>query len=776
MLPSIRPRVVALALVLGIIAAFPFFTSTPAKLGYYFFEVILSSNANEAAKVYYDTGHGYNEKDSQCQTFYAGPKPDIYRFPLPTGTYYGLRFDPLYGEGTVSFADAKIVDRDGKTIRRFTPEQFYPIHQIASAVPENGGLEIRTTPGAIDPYLILSMGDPFNLPVNFGLLHRLLISLPAFLLVFFGVLLASALHLEKIFAEPTRTTGANAPSTGEWVPSKAGSTDLWLAGAMVALVLFKLWLVSAQTIYAMGGAGHDDQLFINLTETLLNGQWLGPYSQFTLMKGAMYSIFMAGVFLLGIPVFTAQQLLYAAGCGLVVRALRPLVPHRGLRLALFTVLLFNPVTYESVVNARVMRQNILPGLVLMIVAGLIALHTRHTGPKRRLLPWAALTGMAFAAFWLTREEGVWLLPCAGLLWAAVVVAVWRQHAADRGARLAVLTLPLILWAAGLGTIASINWHYYGIFTTCEFKQADFKAAFGALLRVEPAQRRPYIAVPREARERLYAVSPAFAELRPYLEGPLGSGWAATSEVLTHLPPNEHEMATGWFMWCLRDAVAAAGHCHNGAEAMAYYAKVAREINDACDRGLVKAGPRRTGFLPPLPPETFRPFIKIFQYVAWYFYSFDEMYTGSQYSIGTPEQLRMFADLTRGRLGPLRDGPPIPPKQRWLDRVRLGVLEKISHAYHVAAPWAGGAAFLALLAAFGMALARRKLPYFAIVSTALIGSTMALIAMIALIQVTSFPAINTGYFSGSYGLWLLFMFTSWLALAQALGNAARTPTA
>jgi hypothetical protein len=774
MLPSIRPRTVVFALVLAIVASLPFFTSTPSKLGYYFFEVTLSSNANEAAKVYYDTGHGYNEEDSQRQTFYVGPKSDIYRFPLPTGTYYGLRFDPLYGEGTVSFTDAKIVDREGKTIRRFMPEQFYPIHQIASAVPKNGGLEIRTTPGAIDPYLIVSMGDPFNLAYNFGLRHRLLVSLPAFLFVFFGVLLASTLHLERIFSGQTNAAGAHTPSTGTLVPAKAGPTDLWLAGAMIALVLFKLWLVSAQTIYAIGGAGHDDQLFINLAETLLNGQWLGSYSQFTLMKGPMYSIFIAGTFLLGVPLFTAQHLLYAAGCALVVRALRPLAPHRGLRLALFTVLLFNPVTYESVVNARILRQNILPGIVLIIVAGLIALYARNNGPKRRLLPWAMLTGVALAAFWLTREEGVWLLPGAGLLWATVVVVVWRKRTTDRCARLALLALPVMLWAAGVGTVAWINLQYYGIFTTCEFKQADFKAAFGALLRVEPAQWRPYIAVPREARERLYAVSPAFAELRPYLEGPLGEGWAASSEGLIHLPPKEHEMATGWFMWCLRDAVAAAGHCHNGAEAMAYYARMAHEINEACDHGLVKAGPRRTGFLPPLPPEVFGPFIQSFQHTADYFYSFEEMYTASQYSMGTPEQLRMFADLTRGRLGPLPNGPGIPPKQRWLDRMRLGILDKISHAYHVAAPWTGGAAFLALLAAAAMALARRKLPYFAIVSAALIGSTMVLIAMISLIQVTSFPAINTGYFNSSYGLWLLFMFTSWLALAEALGHTARTP--
>ena len=775
MFPPIHPRTVALSLVLAIAAALPFFAHTPSKLGLYFFEASLSPNADGVARIYYDIGHGYNEANSQGQTPYIGQKPDIYRFPLPSGTYFGLRFDPIYGSGTVTFASPRIVDRDGRVIRQFSEQQFYPIHQIASAAPKNGGLEIRTTPDAIDPYLVLSDTQPFSLTGRASLIDRILSSLPVFLIVFFGVLMTATLHLGRIIAGPVNATGTQPEATGETVPSRTGKADGWLTGVMVVLVLFKLWLVSAQTIYAIGGAGHDDQLFINLAENILNGQWLGPYSQFTLMKGPMYSLFIAGTFLLGIPLFTAQHLLYAAGCWLVVRALRPLAPRRGLRLALFTLLLFNPVTYESVVNARILRQNILPGLVLMIVAGLIAIYARRREPKRRLLPWALLMGVALPAFWMTREEGVWILPCAGLLWAAAAVAIWRDHAADYRARLALLALPGLMWAAGVGIVSFINLQYYGVFTVCEFKQTEFKAAFGALLRVEPVQWRPYIAVPREARERLYAVSPSFAELRPYLEGPLGEGWADASAGLTHLPPKEHEIAVGWFMWALRDAVAAAGHCHTGAQAMSYYARMAREINDACDRGLVKAGPRRTGFLPPLPSETLRPFIKMFQNVAWYFYSFDDMYTASQYSIGTPEQLVMFADLTRGRLGPLPNGPHIPPKQRWLDRVRLGLLDKISHAYHVAAPWMGGTALLALLAAAGIALSRRKLPYFGIVSVSLIGSTSMLIAMIALIQVTSFPAINTGYFNSSYGLWLLFMFTCWLALAEALGNAAHTPT-
>jgi hypothetical protein len=436
--------------------------------------------------------------------------------------------------------------------------------------------------------------------------------------------------------------------------------------------------------------------------------------------------------------------------------------------------LFNPITYDGIVGTRVQRQDILPALVLMIVAGFLAIYARRAEPIRRLWPWAVLTGVALPAFWLAREEGVWLLPCAGLLWAAAAVAIWREHAPDRRARLALLVLPGLLWAAGVATVAGINWHYYGVFTTCEFKQADFKAAFGALLRVTPERQLPYIPITREVRERLYAVSPAFAELRPYFEGPSGEGWAEIGNWVSHLPATEREIPVGWTMWALRDAVVTRGHGHTGAEAMAYYAQLAREVNDACDRGLIKAGARRTGFLSPFRREQLIPVLDASQRALTLVFSFDRLTAMPMASVGPPDRLAFFADLTRGRLCPAADGPRIPPKQRWLDRVRLTILGCIGRAYPLIGPWAGGAAVFALLAAGALALIRRRLPYLLVVSAGMLGSITAMAMIIALIDVTSYPAVDVGYLTGTYGLWLLFLFTSWLALAEILQDRPRPP--
>ncbi len=77
--------------------------------------------------------------------------------------------------------------------------------------------------------------------------------------------------------------------------------------AAVVLTAVKLWLTSGQRIYAIGPAFHDDRLFVDLAAHLANGEWLGPYNQFTLAKGPMFSVFIAGAFLLGLPLVFAQQ-------------------------------------------------------------------------------------------------------------------------------------------------------------------------------------------------------------------------------------------------------------------------------------------------------------------------------------------------------------------------------------------------------------------------------------------------------------------------------------
>jgi hypothetical protein len=163
--------------------------------------------------------------------------------------------------------------------------------------------------------------------------------------------------------------------------------------AAAGLAAAKLWLVAALQITACGPASHDDRLFLLMAQRILNGAWLGrPYSPVALAKGPFYSLFILVSWALGLPLLFAQQLLYVAACGLLVVAVRHWLPSRGARLALFAVLLFNPLTWHHQPATRVVREGIYPALALIVVACAVGLAARIGAPGPASRRWAAGPG------------------------------------------------------------------------------------------------------------------------------------------------------------------------------------------------------------------------------------------------------------------------------------------------------------------------------------------------------------------------------------------------
>src|SRR6202051_836088 len=132
------------------------------------------------------------------------------------------------------------------------------------------------------------------------------------------------------------------PSSASSLFSRLRRSSLLIAALI--LVALKLWLVAAQPVVAHANASFDDRLYLALAEQVLKGNWLGPYSQFTLMKGPMYPLFIAGTFLTGLPLPIAQHLLYLLGCTLLVLALRPCFSADWQAFILFALLWWTPMS------------------------------------------------------------------------------------------------------------------------------------------------------------------------------------------------------------------------------------------------------------------------------------------------------------------------------------------------------------------------------------------------------------------------------------------------
>lgn len=531
-----------------------------------------------------------------------------------------------------------------------------------------------------------------------------------------------------------------------------------LFAAAAGLTLLKLWLMRGQPVFGIGGASIDDRLFLELARSLLNGDWLGSYNALTLSKGPFYSIWIAGSYLCGVPLRLSEQLLYVAGCGLLVWAFAPAIKSYWVRFGLYSLVLLNPMTWDEAALGRILRQNIYTPLALAVFACAVALVVRAGERFREVWGWTLGLGVSYACFWLTREESIWFAPSLCLLGGAAVFYAWRRAKAAGLVSLAALSLSTACAAlVPILIVCSLNLKHYGWFGTVEFKSAAFNDAYGALLRVTPKEQYPFVPVSRETRLRVYEVSPAFAELKPFLEGDIG-GWGADCSVfLTGLPSSRKEIAGGWFMWCLREAAVRAGHGSDARETLSFFRRMADEVNAACEAGKIEGGSRRSGFLPPLRDGQLAQLAKTFGTFSDYFASFRGFSAFAPPSEGGPELLQLFRQLTLERMSVKGyEDPELLPVANRLNIVRVKALQSVGKSLRMPLFVATLAAHILGLTLLVRALVRREVPVLLVAAIAAWGGAAATLLVNALVQVTSFPTLTLSSFAQGYPLLLVFV--------------------
>lgn len=426
----------------------------------------------------------------------------------------------------------------------------------------------------------------------------------------------------------------------------------WLLAAL-ALAAVRLALTAGDGVTAYPDASLDDRLFIELARHLAAGAWMGPYDAMTLTKAPFYPMWIAAAYRAGVPLLWAQHLLYAAACALAVLALLPLGLGPRWGLGAFALLLFNPITFDPEVATQISRAGLYPALALLAAACAVGLWLRHDRAPYALAPWAAGLGLACAAFWLTREEGVWLLPAVALLVGWTAARAVRDPAAtarSRAAKLALCLLPAALWGAGPAGVAQVNRARYGVRVVNEIQGPAFTAAYGALLRAAHGEAPGRVPVPAATRARLYGVSPAFAELAPMLEGAPGRRWMTQG---CREGARCTDIGGSAFLWAFRQAAAEAGHHASAPEAARYYRRIAAEVNGACADGRLACGPPRATLRPPWRWDQAVPVLATSGRVAAAIARFRATEKRQSPTYGSEAEQALFRTLTRDRSAPPR---------------------------------------------------------------------------------------------------------------------------
>jgi len=348
--------------------------------------------------------------------------------------------------------------------------------------------------------------------------------------------------------------------------------------AVAIVIAFKLWLIHGETI--VGSATQYDALWY--LRSARHWYWGATYDWIAFIRPCAYSLWIATVHLLHIPLRLAIELLQMGGALTLVFAVRALDVNRWFCLASFALICLHPIGFQQ--NNYTMSDTFYAGLLWYVLGGLLL------SLAGRGLWISFATGIAIAILWNAREEGILLL---------ALVATWIVLLRNPRPIFATCATAVLLIAA----ICGVNQSVFHSFARSEMTAPVFQSLYHSLLRIKPAEPKPYAPITMDTLGRAFAVSPTFAKLRGPLDGPLGEAWRVETRRRTGTP---NEIGAGWIVWATRQAAATEGIFASPKTARRFFTKAAREINQACDESRLPTRFVLDGFLDPFTQSGTRP--------------------------------------------------------------------------------------------------------------------------------------------------------------------------
>ena len=335
--------------------------------------------------------------------------------------------------------------------------------------------------------------------------------------------------------------------------------------AIIIVSVLRLLLVYDMPIVANVELGIDDMLMINIADNLIQGNWVGSYSDVVISKGLTFPLLLAFCYLLKIDYITMMTVLYIIACLILTCVFSKKIKNKVLLFVFYTITLFVPIMYTYQVMQRVYRNAIVPSLAIIIIAGYLYLFfsRNEQGFKKKIFA-AIGTGIALALFWYTREDSIWMLPFIIFMSIALVISILfknRKINKEFFKVLLILIIPITITFTYRNMLCYQNYKHFGVYTV--YNNEEYNKAMKSLKKVKKYHYYDNIDFTMEKLRRVSEVT-CLDGIYPRL-AELVYGYS-----LIDSTPLDGEVANGWFPWAIKGALSEAG-----------YYKKAENINNFC---------------------------------------------------------------------------------------------------------------------------------------------------------------------------------------------------
>lgn len=560
-----------------------------------FFVVEMETSSNGTSQVFFDTGLGFNEKDS-----YKIQSGDLqkYSFPIPATAVKSIRFDPPNVTSVIRIKKASIENKQGNIIKKFSLQDFKPISQIDKIFIKKDILNIKTVEDAKDPIIILENSSIERQFVWTEFLKKrwwIIIgySLISFLLLIgLNYFIIGKLEQYKEEIKHFRNgIGHNIINPNE--------KYLWLLFALFSSLYFFTYINANN--YLLTHFQHDDALFFRLGLNISEGNWLGPYMELTLAKVPAFAMFLAVIIKTGISYLWLISICNIIAVSFLLIKSKYLFGNtKILLLILGIMLLFNPI---FATHLRIYRSQLSAISFIIFIASLISIFN----PESKKSHWATtiadilIISIAWGILWFSREEYLFYVGC--LFIALIAFFLVRKFISNPIRNL----YPIFYGISGVVIfwlfISSMNYKHYDRFVVCEKTSAPYTSAIKTFNSIADPDFPQNISGSAASIKKIRKVAKEIPLFRPMSKNLIASAktWIGIyfdKNKLVFETVKKNALTISHFEWAWIDAVATTGYYKNATTLSYFYTELNKQMIKAISEGrlstkkgnLVQVGP------------------------------------------------------------------------------------------------------------------------------------------------------------------------------------------
>ena len=529
---------------------------------------------------------------------------------------------------------------------------------------------------------------------------------------------------------------------------------------IVIVSLIRLALTANIPIVGWGSQISDDKLMLNMAVDIRAGNWLGDYTSDILVKGPSFPFLLALINFFGLSYINVMNIIYILSCAFFLYTIKDLFKTKKALAIIYLLLIFNPVSYACWTLQRIYRNGITLSQVLIIIGSMFALYQRRDMQAKKILPFAIIGGLALASLWLTREDGIWILPFV-LIVTLIVMAciVFKNKRINLNknsiSKVLIALLPIVILFVSLHTVRIINYNSYGIYAYNEINDGYFGKVIKTMYSIKTDEDIQYVTVTKNKIKLMCENSETLKKVEPKLEKVM-SGWDMFDR-----NPGDGQVEDGWFWWALKNTVEDEGYYKDAKTSNEFYKNVYNELQNAIKEGKLKTGismpatlmsPWKTKYFAELPVSMLR--------MSWFIANFENVNTSN--SPSEPNST-MFNVMTNDQSVPTDNEDLAKYTKKYVDR-----LNNITWVYQktgVILTIASIVGYIFITITFIKNRKEQEVLDVWLLLTGIGCSLLVLIAGVAYNHITACDSKNYMYLSGAYPLLIAFWGISICKMAE-----------